>query len=202
VEAVKRGYDQIAAAYLAERNRPSTDLAQLDEFERLVPPGSQVLDLGCGAGRPVLARLARQYRVTGLDFSESQLALARQLVPEAELVQADMVRADLGEAQWHGIVSFYALIHVPREHHRRLLQKVLQALAPRGIALLCLGANDLEADWDDYHGATMFWSHFDTDTYLRMIDEVGFERLRYEEVVDDSYPEGRHLFVLLSKGSP
>ena len=50
-------------------------------IERL-PPGSRVLDVGCGTGIPTARQLADAgHRVTGVDISDGMLALARRDVP-------------------------------------------------------------------------------------------------------------------------
>lgn len=199
VEVVRRGYDAVAETYLRERLTDSADVRLIAELESRLPDGAKVLDLGCGAGAPVAARLAQRFRVTGLDISESQLQLARHAVPTADFVLANMITADLGKAIYDGVCSYYAMIHVPRDSHRDILQKVYQALKPGGVALLCLGAQDLEADYDEICGTPMFWSHFDADTYLAMLPVLGFDIEVSALVTDESYPESRHLFVLVRK---
>jgi len=76
---VEQGYDHIADQHLAwaqtvrsaERARYTTVL--LDKLT----PGANVLELGCGAGVPTTRQLAKRFRVTGVDISAQQLALAR-----------------------------------------------------------------------------------------------------------------------------
>ncbi|HTO06091.1 MAG TPA: hypothetical protein VMR86_03465 [Myxococcota bacterium] len=60
---VREGYDRCAPAFAAARageERPDLELL----LPRLAP-GSRVLDLGCGAGVSVAARLAREHALTG-----------------------------------------------------------------------------------------------------------------------------------------
>ncbi|HVT12528.1 MAG TPA: class I SAM-dependent methyltransferase [Fimbriimonadaceae bacterium] len=199
VEVVRQGYNKVARDYLRERLTDGADIRMLDELESRLAGGATVLDLGCGAGQPIAARLAKSFEVTGLDISESQLQLAREAVPSARFILANMVTQDLGEALYDGVCSYYAIIHVPREHHRDILAKISRALKPGGVALLCLGANDIEEDYDDCFGTTMFWSHFDSQTYLAILPELGFEIEINALVRDESWPEAKHLFVLVRK---
>ena len=135
-----------------------------------------------------------------MDFSYAQIEMARTAVPNAAFIQADMIEADLGEACYEGVCSYYAIIHIPREHHRAILAKVHRALVPGGLALLCLGANDIEEDTtDDYHGEPMYWSHFDGETYLAMLQDVGFTIDQDWLVSDATCAGAEHLFVLVSK---
>jgi SAM-dependent methyltransferase len=60
----------------------------------LVPPGSRVLDAGCGTGR-VLIRLAELgYDGAGVDLDASMLAVARRQAPSLTWVQADLAEFD------------------------------------------------------------------------------------------------------------
>ena len=112
---VADGYDRIAERYFAwSDERPSAvRLAWLDRALAVIPPGTDVLDLGCGAGVPMTRALARGRRVTGVDLSARQLELARANVPEATFLQADMTALDLPAASLDAVVAFYSLTHVP-----------------------------------------------------------------------------------------
>ncbi|MBU7600390.1 class I SAM-dependent methyltransferase [Streptomyces sp. P38-E01] len=60
----------------------------------LVPPGSRVLDAGCGTGR-VMIRLAELgYDCVGVDLDASMLAVARRRAPELPWVRADLATLD------------------------------------------------------------------------------------------------------------
>ncbi len=60
----------------------------------LVPPGSRVLDAGCGTGR-VLIRLAELGRTgVGVDLDASMLAVARRQAPGLTWVRADLATFD------------------------------------------------------------------------------------------------------------
>jgi 2-polyprenyl-3-methyl-5-hydroxy-6-metoxy-1,4-benzoquinol methylase len=69
---------------------------------RLVPPGSRVLDAGCGTGR-VAVRLAELgYDVVGVDLDASMLAEARRVRPDLTWLAADLATLDLAAAGWPG----------------------------------------------------------------------------------------------------
>ncbi|ESZ96561.1 hypothetical protein SBOR_3063 [Sclerotinia borealis F-4128] len=62
----------------------------------LLPPSSQILDLGSGTGRPVASTLsAAHHHVFGLDFSASMVAVSRDSVPSATFVVGDMRSFDV-----------------------------------------------------------------------------------------------------------
>ncbi len=200
---VRLGYNRAAAAYLADRTLASPDVLALNHLLRHLSPGALVLDAGCGAGVPIAATLAAAHRVIGVDFSTAQLALARAHVPAAALACQDLTRLGFAANVFDAVVSYYAIIHVPRAFHASLLATFYRALKPGGYALLCLGAADLDDDFDDdYFGVRMYWSHFDAPTNLGLLRAAGFEVLWHDFIADslgDAPPGAGHLFVLARK---
>ena len=61
------------------------------------------------------------------------------------------------------------------------------------------GAGDLPDDVGDWLGAQMYWSHYDDQTNLRMMNEGGFDILWHRIVEDPIDPHAAHLFVLGQK---
>lgn len=199
-KTVKDGYNAIADRYLAERRRGSADVRLLSELIDKLPANAQVLDAGCGAGVPISQILSERYRVTGVDFSEAQIELAKKNVPGAAFLCEDMTRLDFPEDTFDAITSYYAIIHIPREEHPSLLANFYRMLKPGGLALLCLGAEHLIDDVDEnYLGARMYWSHYDSETYLRLLQEIGFQMIWSKIVSDESCEGAGHLFVLARK---
>lgn len=201
-ETVKAGYNQIADRYLAGRTRDSEDVRLLEELVTRLSEGAKVLDAGCGAGIPISQRLSERFDVTGVDFSEAQIELAKKNVPNATFLCEDMTRLDFPENTFDGITSYYAIIHVPREEHRSILANFHRMLKPGRFALLCLGAeHSIDDSDDDFFGAKMYWSHFDTATYLEMLNDCQFTILWSKRVADQTCEGGGHLFVLVQKGA-
>jgi cyclopropane fatty-acyl-phospholipid synthase-like methyltransferase len=191
-EVVAAGYDRIANRYLewsALRPSPARSRA-LALADRLIPPGAEVLELGCGAGLPMTATLARGRRVTGVDISSEQIRRAAINVPSAAFRQADIVSLDWPPASVDAVVAFYSLTHVPRDEHSGLFARIRSWLKPGGVFIASLGVEDdpggIEPDW---LGVDMYFSHFSARVNRRLIVEAGFE-LEHAEVVIE--PEDRH----------
>jgi SAM-dependent methyltransferase len=197
---VRTGYDEIADRYLAARTRDGADVARLDDLLAGLGPRDLVLDAGCGAGVPVADLLGRHgMRVIGLDFSARQLALARQHVPEVALTRGDLAALPFADATFAAVVSFYAIIHVPRDEHPRVFAEIRRVLVPGGRALLCLGARDTpgDDDPDSWLGTHMFWSHFDSTTNIELLHAAGL-MVEWADEVLDPMDHGRHLFALVT----
>jgi len=197
---VKTGYNQIADQYLAQRTTDSEDVRLLNDFMDLLAPDSKVLDAGCGAGMPISKMLAEHFAITGVDFSESQIELARKNVPNVTFICEDLTKLYFPEGTFDGICSYYAIIHIPRQEHKSLLMNFNLMLKTGGVALLCLGAQHLIDDIDDnYLGTKMYWSHFDSQTYVDMLKEIGFHIIWSKYVKDETCEGSGHLFVLAQK---
>jgi SAM-dependent methyltransferase len=184
---VREGYDRCAPTFAAARageEQPGLELL----LPRLAP-GSRVLDLGCGPGVPVAARLAREHAVTGVDFSASQIALARASVPEATFLEADMLSVDFAPASFDAVVAFYSIFHLPRESHPELLARIHRWLAPGGYLLATVSHWREDAYTEDFFGITMYWSNWARRDYERFAGELGFELLR-ADALGHGYHDG------------
>ncbi len=165
-----------------------------------LPANASVLDAGCGAGVPLSQMLSERFHVTGVDFSEAQIERAKKNVPNADFLCEDMTQLSFPDNTFDGITSYYAIIHIPRDEHRPLLANFHRMLKPGGCALLCLGAEHLIDDVDEnYLGTRMYWSHYDTETYLEMLNDCGFSILWSKRVADATCEGAGHLFVLAQK---
>ena len=201
-ETVKSGYNKIADRYLSERNQSGENVELIHDFIELLAPKSKVLDAGCGAGLPIAKILAEQFDVIGVDFSEAQISLAKKNVPNAHFFCQDMIELDFPEESLDGICSYYAIIHIPREEHEGLFINFHRMLRTGGVALLCLGAEDLVDDIDEnYLGTRMYWSHFNSDTYIKMLKKCGFTIIWAKHIMDETCEGAKHLFVLAQKES-
>jgi SAM-dependent methyltransferase len=189
---VADGYDTMAERYLAWSDlRPSpTRLRYLALALELIPPGSDVLDLGCGAGVPMTAALAEDRAVTGVDISSTQLALARRNVPGATFLRADMTALTFEPASLDAVVAFYSLTHVPRDEQAELLGHIRSWLRPGGIFLASMGADDEPGDVEpDWLGVDMYFSHFGARANRRLVESAGLVVERSELAIE---PEDRH----------
>ncbi len=199
---VASGYDRIADRY-GEWGAGVTDDSRnrmVARFSGVLPDGARVLDLGCGSGIPSTVQLAERFSVVGVDISAAQVERARRNVPRAELIHGDITEVDFAAASFDGVVSLYAVSHVPREAHARLFTRIFAWLRPGGRLLATLGATDAP-DWKGaWLGVPMFFSSHDADENRRILRSAGFE-LEVDDVLTTHEPEGdvSFLWVLARK---
>ncbi len=191
---VRDGFNRVSTIYRPPRSPADAFGHTLQHHREWLEPmfrrlrrGAEVLDLGCGCGVPDARLLSERFRVTGVDISDVQIARARRLVPQARFLRADMTDVALPHDAFSGVVCLYALIHVPLDEQRGLLEKVAQWLTPGGLFLVTTG-------WDAWTGteegwlgsnAKMYWSHADAGTYERWLEQLGFRVLRKDRIPEE-----------------
>jgi SAM-dependent methyltransferase len=192
-DIVAQGYDRIAERYYEEASRAYSEERQqcIAFLVEQLPAGASVLELGCGVGLPIARILAQRFRVTGVDISARHIALARQNVPEAIFLHADMTALSFLPASFDAVVAFYSIIHVPRDEQPGLLRDIAGWLKPGGLFVAVMGAADVaEEVQPDWLGAPMYWSHFDSATNQRLVQEASLYivRVREETALEDGVP--------------
>ncbi|MFD7134101.1 class I SAM-dependent methyltransferase [Streptomyces sp. NPDC059894] len=119
------------------------DRALLTAYAELVGAGGKVADLGCGPGRVTGFLAARGLAVSGLDLSESMLAIARRENPGVRFERGSMLDLDgHPDGSLDGVVSWYSSIHVPTEELPALFAGFHRVLAPGGHLLIAFQVGD------------------------------------------------------------
>ena len=123
--------------------RLSQDGLQRSEQEmvrRYFPRHGHLLDLGCGAGRALLALEQAGYQVTGIDLSLTMLAGGRSLSAEARLSGANLLALPFIDGTFEAVFMFFgALQHLPgRDRRRQALAEMARVARPQGRLILGL----------------------------------------------------------------
>jgi ubiquinone/menaquinone biosynthesis C-methylase UbiE len=192
-QLVARSYDTIAETHAAWASTVRTDerVRYAAELIARLPAGAVVLELGCGTGIPTTRALAQHFDVTGVDIAARHIELARQNVPAARFIHADMAALDVAPASFDAVAAFYSIFHLPREEHAGLLRRIAGWLRPGGLLVVTMGAGaepgDVEPDW---LGAPMYWSHYDSATNRALVEQAGLHILssREETAEEDGQP--------------
>lgn len=125
----------------------------ISRFLDLLPASdAQVLDCGCGTGKPVSHMVAaRGHRLCGIDVSETMIDLSRKKVPTGSFECANMLEYEAPANNFHGIVVSLSLFELGREEITSMVSKWFRWLQPSGLLLLVVnGADDHETTPDIY----------------------------------------------------
>ena len=189
------GYDAMALAYETHRTHLGTS-RYLHEFIKRLPKKSLVLDVGCGSGRLIDESLIKAgHLVTGIDISSKQIDLARKNCPTGEFIMADMETLQPEQFAVEGVVCNYALFHVPRESHQRMLLILASFLPIGGQLLVTMGDCDFEGMYE-LCGEQVWSSHYGPAKNRAMVEAAGFE-IEIDEM--DTSGGERHQVILAKK---
>ena len=95
-----------------------------------VSSGNQVLDVATGAGYAAAAAAERGAHAVGLDFSETQVRLARQTYPAVRFRQGDAENLPFDADTFDAVVMGFGANHLPRPE--AAFQEALRVLKPGG----------------------------------------------------------------------
>ena len=154
-------------------------------------PGATVLDLGCGNGALTRELREKGYAVTGLDASESLLALARAQDPATEYVPGDATAFALPAPV--DVVFSNAVFHwIRREQQADMLRCVHRALRENGQFVFEFGGRGnnraihsaLQAVFAEHgYGYELPFYFPGLGEYAALVEEVGF-RVVYAVLFD------------------
>lgn len=197
-------YNRLAADY--DKNRGLFDIsAVLNDFYRYLSVSKgRLLDLGCGAGEPGPGFFIRKgWEVTGVDFSEKMLELAKKYQPKMHRIFADITEVDFSPAQFDAITAIYSLFHIEREKHKQLFANIYNWLKPGGKALFTYACEEYTgkkefSGYITFMAEKLYYSHTTPDNLYKMLEGNGFNLLfkDYRDIGSE-----RFLWVAIEKPS-
>ena len=191
---MKNPSDIVAAQYMETRTG-FKEQKYIDEFLKLAHINLPLLDVGCGAGIPIMRYLLDNgFAVSGIDSSTEMLNFAHNTCLEASLIQADMTEFEPSHT-YGGIIAWDSVFHVPREKHADLYASFAGWLEPEAPLLITLGGTEWEGT-DKMFDNSFFYSGFAPDKSAVLLNDAGFE-IKLQEIDDDS--SRGHVVILATK---
>ena len=124
---------------------PTTDIAA---FHHIIPPGSTVLDVGCGEGRNAIFLTKLGHYAEGFDLSEAGVAKARAIAAEQNL-DVRFWAQDLTAfafARDYDVILSHGVLHLPEKAARNAFLRQAQAhTTPGGLHFIGVFTNRLPA---------------------------------------------------------
>lgn len=166
-------YDTIATQFDTARNKSLIEQTYLQLFLQYIPLKGQVLDLGCGTGRPILQFLREhQLHVTPVDGSSSMLDIAKKHFPNQEFILQDMRSLNLNQL-FDGIIAWHSLFHLSREDQQSVFKLLSKHLKQGGILLFTSG-NENSERWGENYGEWLYHASFSPFKYRELLTKNGF----------------------------
>jgi ubiquinone/menaquinone biosynthesis C-methylase UbiE len=134
VDTWARFYDDPKPPTLNSQNLVSRMQFALEMLETRVPPGSKVLDVGCGAGQLVGKLIERGYDAWGIDISEAMVGCARKHFHPDRFRTADIEHLPFPDSTFDAVVCLGVMEYLNQDE--AALHEIWRVLRPQGRAVI------------------------------------------------------------------
>jgi uncharacterized protein (TIGR00725 family) len=176
-------YNQHASDYHSSHAGKLVAQAQLDDFRTLVNSPARVLDIGCGPGYDA-GYLASKYSVTGVEIAKRFAEIAKYENPNVDIINADIMKYDMGSAQYKGIWARDSIHHLKAADLDQIFPKMYSALVEGGILYIIVREGNgevMEKEGQDYYVMEKFYHLFSVDELQDRAQKAGFKTVKIEK---------------------
>ncbi len=183
IQQTKEAYQHIAQSYAHRNTTPNENVTRmLDRFIELLQ-GKDVIDIGCAEGRETKYLTDHGFNVTGCDFSEDFITMARTKCPNNTFVVADMRHLPENIGVFDGIWASASFLHIPKSEALSTLQGFRKILKTHGLLYVSVleGNSDslrpnLEMGWPERH-----FSDYQEEELSSILERAGFSTIAMEK---------------------
>ncbi|MER6120014.1 class I SAM-dependent methyltransferase [Streptomyces sp. NPDC001743] len=194
-------FDALGAEYERAFGGSDAHRASLELLLERLAPGSRVLDIGSGTGRPTARTLTDAgHEVLGVDVSPVMVDLASRQVPGAEFRCADIRELTLDEASFDAVCVYFSLLQLSRADQQDVLRLAARVLRPGGHLAVATVPLDVEGVSGVFMGQPVRVTSFGAEAFTAAVVAAGFTVLAQESTLftpdhPAAVPEP-HLFLL------
>lgn len=129
---LKSTYNRIAEDWDNDHTNDQWWREGLEKFTSLFKPRASILDVGCGSGVKSEILEKKGMKVTGIDFSEKMLEIAKRRAPNADFQLVDLYNLSSFYEKFDGIFAQAVLLHVPKKDIKEIVRSLKEKLNPGG----------------------------------------------------------------------
>ncbi len=174
-------YERVGAAWAKQRNSSLFEKPWLDRMLTAAPRSTgkvRVLDLGCGAGKPIGSYLAeRGAQLTGVDATTTMTSLYAERIPGAQVVKADMRGLQLDQ-KFDAILAWNSFFHLSAADQKPMFA-TFAALAAHHATLMFTSGHIAGEAIGQVADAPIYHASLAPEDYRALLAEAGFKVLRY-----------------------
>ena len=126
-------YDRLAEDWHRDHKTDSWWVEGVNYFCSHLQKRARILDAGCGAGSKSKYLANKSFEVTGIDFSQKLIEIARREVPEVDFQVLDMREASMLGMTFGAVFAQASLLHIPRHEIASVLKELASVLERGGL---------------------------------------------------------------------
>ena len=160
----------------------------VDKYLSFLKAGASILDVGCGAGIKSKYLTNKGFDVTGIDFSEEMIKIAKKQVPSGKFLVKDIKNPLNLKVLFDGVFVQAILLHFPKKEVASILKNIIESLKPGGYLYIAVkelrpGGKEEEIVKEEDYGYEYerFFSYFTIDEIKNYVIEAGTEII-YENI--------------------
>ena len=197
----KESYNKICDTWDEYRRMRGVNPCIVD-FANHLKTGAKMLDIGCGTGYPIADYLSEQgFFVTGIDISEKMIEKAKAYeIKNAEFFVEDILTFQSAE-KYDGIIAFDSIWHIPAQQQQNIYRIIASLIEDGGYFLFTHGKSKGSVSGRMF-GEEFHYSSLDAGRVRELLDENGFEIVRWEVDFKEETTGDRELLVVARKKGP
>jgi SAM-dependent methyltransferase len=165
-------YERHALAWAEARGDRLVEGLWIDRFAALLPPGADILDLGCGPGVPIARDLRdRGHRVTGVDSAPTMIAMFAANLPGATTLVGDM-RTLMLDRRYDGLLAWDSFFHLRFDDQRAMFPIFRDHLRDGGALMFTSGPRHGVA-MGSFEGDPLYHASLDPGEYRALLADHG-----------------------------
>jgi cyclopropane fatty-acyl-phospholipid synthase-like methyltransferase len=185
---LKDTYNKIARAWHEQHGGDSWWRECTNYLISLLKPGATILDVGCAGGFKSKYFADKGFKVTGIDFSEEMVSIAKEQVPNASFKVLDLFDVDTIAETFDCVFVQAVLLHVPKKRMIEVLTKLKDRVNSGGLLYIAVKKirgdveEEIKTENDVGFEYNRFFSYFTTPELEADFKKIGLEIVSKSEI--------------------
>jgi 2-polyprenyl-3-methyl-5-hydroxy-6-metoxy-1,4-benzoquinol methylase len=179
---LKSTYNKIAEDWFKDHHDDTWWHEGVEKFLSAIPAGASILDVGCGAGVKTRYLTNKGFKVSGIDFSENMIGIAKRESPDLSFEVMDIYDLDTYQKTFDGVFVQAVLLHIPKKDIKEVLLKLKNKVKINGLLYISVKAmredeieEGVKKENDYGYDYERFFSYFSLSELKKYFLEVDLE---------------------------